>query len=168
MFSPSVPSQNAFPVLFPTSLHSSLPSFRHCGPTAWFDVSLLSMHICLGQGLPDCDAGSRSVREEEATTVYLGRVLWAGTRKSTGVVIKFGFPGAWPALPCENFKRAGNPKSTCCKLCCGGGGGTYLHAVWLLPHGHGQGELLWYRDALLPTSTVPDSLLKWLLRVFFV
>lgn len=49
-----------------------------------------------------------------------------------------------------------------------GGGGTYLHAARLLPHGHVPEVLLWDRDTLFPASTVSDSLLKWLLCVFFV
>lgn len=104
MFSLSIPSQTAFPVLFPTFLHSSLPSFHHWGPTVLFDVFLLAIHICLGQWLSDCDAGSLGVKEEEVATIYLYRALWDVARKSTVIVIKFRFASAWPALPCENSK----------------------------------------------------------------
>lgn len=65
MFSLSVPSQTAFPVLFPTFLHSSLLSFHHWGPTVLFDVFLLSIHICLGQWLSNRDAGSLGVLMEQ-------------------------------------------------------------------------------------------------------
>lgn len=151
MFSLSVPSQTAFPVLFPTFLHSSLPSFHHWGPTVLFDVSLLSIHICLGQWLSDCDAGSlyeMSLGKTQSLSLSLD--LLVHSLHSHVKALK-----GWKS------------KKHCCKLFCEGGR-TYPHAAQLLPHGHVPEELLWDRDTLFLTGTVSDSLLKWLLCVFFI
>lgn len=98
MFSLSVPSQTAFPVLFPAFLHSSLSSFYHW---KFCLMSLSSVHICLGQRLSLwC---SLRMQEKEVATVCLYRIPWNVTGKSTVIVTKFRFASTWPALPCENF-----------------------------------------------------------------
>lgn len=141
MFSLSVPSQSAFPVLFPTFLHSSLPWFHHRGTTALFSVFLLSVHIYLGQRLSGYGTGRLGMWEEEVATVCLYGSVRCHQEKHTLLSLDFL---AHALRSHVKLLRAGNPKSiaTSCIM----EEEEELHAAQLRLHGHVPEQLLWHRD----------------------